>query len=146
MKIVDVNIRPLASKHYSTDLEVTVLVDGNEYTIMVSIAGYTPHASHREKARGWEPDWGMDHTESETHLALAHLIAHALADLTKERSDVTDEQKARIVAILQDCEEYFDNLADAWTEDGYWVQNEEKRLLHEVGAALDILGNMKGEK
>ena len=53
---------------------------------------------------------------------------------------MSDEQKARIVAILQDCEEYFDNLADAWTEDGYWVQNEENRLLNEVSAALDILG------
>ena len=61
-------------------------------------------------------------------------------------SDMTDEQKTRIVAILQDCEEYFDNLADAWTEDGYWVQNEENRLLNEVSAALDILGNMKGGK
>ena len=64
----------------------------------------------------------------------------------EERSDVTDEQKTRIIAILQACEEYFDNLADAWTEDGYWVQNEENRLLNEVSAALDILGNMKGDK
>jgi PAS domain-containing protein len=55
-------------------------------------------------------------------------------------NEVSDEQKARIVSILQDCEEYFDNLADAWTEDGYWVQNEENRLLNEVSAALDILG------
>jgi hypothetical protein len=61
-------------------------------------------------------------------------------------NEVSDEQKTRIVAILQDCEEYFDNLADAWTEDGYWVQNEENRLLNEVSAALDILGNMKGGK
>jgi hypothetical protein len=87
MKIVDANIRPLASKHYSTNLEVTVLVDGNEYTMLVSIAGYAPHASHREKVKGWEPDWGMDHTESETHLALAHLIANTFAELKGETDD-----------------------------------------------------------
>jgi len=69
-----------------------------------------------------------------------------LTFINKELSDVTDEQKTRIVAILQDCEEYFDSLADVWTEDGYWVQNEENRLLNEVSAALDILGNMKGGK
>ena len=57
---------------------------------------------------------------------------------------MTKDQEARIVEILQQCEEYFDNRADAWTKDGYWVQNEEGRLLHEVGAALDILGNVKG--
>ena len=57
---------------------------------------------------------------------------------------MTNEQKASIAAVLQACEEYFDARADAWTEDGVWHQNEEKRLLHEVGAALDILGSMKG--
>ena len=57
---------------------------------------------------------------------------------------MTKDQEARIVEILQQCEDYFDARADAWTEDGYWVQNEEKRLLHEVGAALDIIGNVKG--
>jgi hypothetical protein len=59
---------------------------------------------------------------------------------------VTKDQEARIVAVLQRCEDYFDARADAWTEDGRWRQNEEKRLLHEVGAALDILGNVKGGK
>ena len=59
---------------------------------------------------------------------------------------MTKDQEARIVEILQQCEEYFDDRADAWTEDGAWVQNEENRLLHEVGAALDILGYMKGGK
>ena len=74
------------------------------------------------------------------------MLSMKLTFINKELSDVTDEQKTRIVAILQDCEEYLDNLADAWTEDGYWVQNEENRLLNEVSAALDILGNMKGDK
>lgn len=57
---------------------------------------------------------------------------------------MTKDQEARIVEILQQCEDYFDNRADAWTEDGRWQQNEENRLLHEVGAALDIMGNVKG--
>ena len=57
---------------------------------------------------------------------------------------MTNEQKASIAAVLQACEEYFADRADAWTEDGAWVQNEESRLLHEVGAALDMLGYKKG--
>ena len=57
---------------------------------------------------------------------------------------MTNEQKAFIAAVLQECEEYFDARADAWTEDGAWVQNEENRMLHEVGAALDMLGYKKG--
>ena len=59
---------------------------------------------------------------------------------------MTNEQKASIAAVLQACEEYFDDRADAWTEDGEWEQNEENRLLHEVGAALDMLGYKKGGK
>ena len=59
---------------------------------------------------------------------------------------MTKDQEARIIHVLQQCEDYFDARSDAWTEDGRWHQNEEGRLLHEVGAALDILGNMKGGK
>jgi len=59
---------------------------------------------------------------------------------------MTKDQEARIVDILQQCEDYFDARADAWTEDGMWQQNEENRLLHEVGAARDIMGNVKGGK
>jgi len=57
---------------------------------------------------------------------------------------MTKDQETRIIHVLQQCEEYLMDRADAWTEDGYWVQNEEKRLLHEVGAALDIIGYVKG--
>jgi hypothetical protein len=57
---------------------------------------------------------------------------------------MTKDQETRVIHVLQQCEEYFDARSDAWTEDGYWVQNEEKRLLHEVGAALDIMGYVKG--
>ena len=57
---------------------------------------------------------------------------------------MTKDQETRIAEILQQCEEYLADRADAWTEDGAWVQNEENRLLHEVGAALDMLGYKKG--
>ena len=57
---------------------------------------------------------------------------------------MTKDQEARIVEILQQCEDYFDARSDAWTEDGEWVQNEENRLLGEVGDALDMLGYKKG--
>ena len=57
---------------------------------------------------------------------------------------MTKDQEARIIHVLQQCEDYFDARSDAWTEDGRWRQNEEKRLLHEVGAALDIIGYVKG--
>lgn len=80
MRILDVSIMPLKGKHHSTDLEVAVEVDGYEYTMMVSISGYAPHASIREKARGWKPDWGMGYAESETHYALAHMIESAIAE------------------------------------------------------------------
>ena len=81
MEVVDVTILPLGSKHYSTDLEVVVCVDGLEYTMKVSISGYAPTPSYREVLKGYEPDYGMDHVESETHLKLAHIFAKALADL-----------------------------------------------------------------
>jgi hypothetical protein len=57
---------------------------------------------------------------------------------------MTRDQEARIAEILQQCEEYLADRADAWTDDERWQQNEENRLLHEVGAALDMLGYKKG--
>ena len=82
--VSEVFIEPLPSKHYSTDLSVDVVVDGNTYTMSISISRYAPNASYREKARVWMPDWGMDHTESEVHIYLAHKIAGFIQEL---RSD-----------------------------------------------------------
>ena len=78
MIISDVCILPLPSKHYSTDLCVTVLVGGGAYDFKISIAGYAPYPSERELAKGWDYYDGMDHTESATHLELAHIIESAL--------------------------------------------------------------------
>ena len=72
MKITKVDLAVLPLKHYSTDLYVTVESDeGYEYVFTVSISGYGPKPSFRELERGWEPDWGMDHVESDVHLFLA---------------------------------------------------------------------------
>jgi hypothetical protein len=87
MKVIDVNLMPLPSKHYSTDVWVTVSVEGHEYSLLVSVAGYAPKASSREIERGWEPDWGMDHTESEAHLDIAQRVVTALAALKGQRDE-----------------------------------------------------------
>jgi len=72
MKITKVELAGLPCKHYSTDLYATVKSDeGEEYVFTVSISGYGLKPSRRELERGWEPDWGMEHVESEEHLFLA---------------------------------------------------------------------------
>ena len=72
MKITKLELADLPCKHYSTDLYVTVESDeGEDYVFTVSISGYGPKPSSRELERGWEPDHGMDHVESEMHLFLA---------------------------------------------------------------------------
>lgn len=81
MKVLNVFIRPLETKHYATDVEVEVEVDGEQYPLVVSIAGYAPKPSIRARLQGWEPDRGMDHVESESHHMIAQLIASTLAEL-----------------------------------------------------------------
>lgn len=79
MKVVDVTLLPLPPKHYDTQLEVLVKEDnGEHWSFTVSVSGYGPSPSKRELARGWEPEWGMEHTESSLHLYLANKIAAAL--------------------------------------------------------------------
>ena len=75
MKITKVELADLPCKHYRTDLYATVESDeGEEYVFTVSISGYGPKPSSREIEKGWEPDWGMDHVESEMHLFLAQAV------------------------------------------------------------------------
>ena len=78
IKTKGAKLLPLGCKHYSTEVEVVAEVDGKDYTFYVSISGYAPNASYREVMAGWEPDWGMDHTESEAHLHIAERIIGAL--------------------------------------------------------------------
>ncbi len=74
MKITKVELQELPSKHYSTDLLIPVNQDDDDYVFTVSVAGYGPKPSHREIKRGWEPDWGMNHVESDIHLFLAQAV------------------------------------------------------------------------
>ena len=78
IKIAKSEILPLETKHYSTEVLVDVIVDSKVYKFLISVSGYAPNASEREKERGWKLDWGMDHTESEAHLLIAQKIAKVL--------------------------------------------------------------------
>ena len=84
MKILDVNIRPLPGKHYSTDLTVDVEVEGGDYSLVISIAGYAPKPSVREIEMGWEPEDGINHVESESHYMIAQQIEAALTALSEK--------------------------------------------------------------
>lgn len=77
MKVVDVSLKPLPNKHYSTDLTVTF--DSGE-TFDVEISGYGSTPSQREVDNGWEPDFGMNHVESEGHLFLAQKIKETFSN------------------------------------------------------------------
>lgn len=81
MKIKSVVLTELPCKHYSTDIDVVVEDDGEDYHFTIQVSGYAPRASRREVASGWKPDWGMDHVESELHLFLAETISEVLSKL-----------------------------------------------------------------
>ena len=74
MKITKIELVDLPIKHYSTDVLVTVENEGEDYEFKISILGCGPKPSYRELERGWEPDWGMDHVESDIHLFLAQRL------------------------------------------------------------------------
>lgn len=79
MKIKSVTLEPLRGKHYSTDLVVEVYDDfGFPNDIVITISGYYPSPSKREIDKGWEPDDGMDHVETQAEYALALIIKEAL--------------------------------------------------------------------
>lgn len=51
---------------------------------------------------------------------------------------MSDKIKDALVGALQECEEYFDDRADAdYDQDGY-IPNKEMQLLMTVKAALDL--------
>jgi len=78
IEITAVELLPLERKHYATEVSVGLTINGEVYTFRADVCGYAPQASSRERDRGWEPDWGMDHTESEAHLFIANRIVKAL--------------------------------------------------------------------
>lgn len=83
MKVKKISIEPLESKHYSTNLVISVADEiGIIYDIGVEVYGYYPEASQRAVDKGWEPDWGMDHVES----SAVYKIALAIEEALKERA------------------------------------------------------------
>lgn len=79
MKIKSVTLEPLRGKHYSTDIIVEVYDEwGCANDIVITISGYYPSPSQREIDKGWEPDDGMDHVETEAEYGLALIIKEAL--------------------------------------------------------------------
>ena len=76
MKVTEVELQPLPSKHYETSLIVEV--DGRPFKVSICGSGSKP--SQREINNGWEPEFGMDHVESVEHLFLARKIMEALSD------------------------------------------------------------------
>ena len=76
MKIDSVELQPLPSKHYETSLIVEV--EGRPFKVSICGSGSKP--SKREILALWEPEFGMDHVESEEHLFLAQKIMEALSN------------------------------------------------------------------
>lgn len=68
--------------------------------------------------------------------ASVHLEA---AGFTEGHSEAADKIDA-LIATLQECEEYFDNRADADCDQDGFIPNNEMRLLTEVRAALAKAG------
>lgn len=81
MKIVGVELKPLAPKHYHTEIDVTVAdASGYRYTIGVDVYGYFPAPSQRELDGGWDIEYGMDHVETHAEYAIALAIVEALKE------------------------------------------------------------------
>lgn len=80
MKIEELRLEPLSSKHYSTDITVKT---GNGWdksgpTFTISLSGMGTKPSVREYEKGYGPDDGMNHVESEELYELATIILEAL--------------------------------------------------------------------
>lgn len=79
MKIKSVTLEPLRGKHYHTEILVEVYDEwGMPNDIWINISGYYPSPSQREIDKGWEPDDGMDHVETQAEYGLALIIKEAL--------------------------------------------------------------------
>lgn len=68
---------------------------------------------------------------------------------TLAEQDIADLHKANrrksqllteAVMLLEECDEYFENKGDAWTDDGVWVCNKEMRLSNAIRELLEKIG------
>lgn len=81
MYIKSVKLKPLATKHYSTDIEVWVEdAKGYEYALGIKIFGYFPSPSQRELDGGWDVEQGMDHVETQAEYEIGLAIVKALKE------------------------------------------------------------------
>lgn len=79
VKVKEVFLKELQGKHYTTEVAVVVEhEDGSVYLLGVDVYGYFPRPSQREIDKGWEPDYGVDHVESEAEYKVALAIVEAL--------------------------------------------------------------------
>ena len=79
MKIKSVELKPLTnSKYYETTVDIIVESVPRDEHITVNIYGGYSTPSEREIELGWEPDYGMDHTESQETYEIAKKIIEAL--------------------------------------------------------------------
>ena len=87
-RIGKVQLKPLPSKHYSTDVEVEVGGNGWDElgrTFRIEICGTGSKPSVREYERGYCAEEGMNHVESEEHYYLASVILEALRKANYDR-------------------------------------------------------------
>lgn len=76
-KVTSVDLQPLESKHYSTEIDLSF--DGFE-SCGVQVFGRSRKPSARELDSGWDPEWGMDHVETEVVYEVARVIEQALKE------------------------------------------------------------------
>ena len=74
-KVTGVTLNNLDSKHYSTRIDLSF---EDFESCGVEVFGYSSKPSVRELESGWEPEWGMDHVETEVVFEVAKVIEEAL--------------------------------------------------------------------
>lgn len=70
-------IAPLSGKYYGTKI---VLKNGESFHIWLQNNSLLSRVSEREIARGWSPDYGFDHVETEENYKIAKICAEALTE------------------------------------------------------------------
>ena len=80
MKILSSEIEPIRGKYYETSIHVEVSYEGRTSTFRIDICGSGSTPSDREIEHGWEPDYGIDHVESQEAYLLAQKIVETLTE------------------------------------------------------------------
>lgn len=79
VKIIDVELLPLTDKYYETCIGVEVEdIFGFKQYVTINLFGGDTYPSKRELDKGWEPEYGMDHVETEATYTIAKIIIEAL--------------------------------------------------------------------